>query len=308
MIRAKLHPVRLSLTRYLLGVVLALAASSLVATDVEAARLGGARSSGVQRSLSTNRAVAAPSNRSQQAAPPQSAAAGAQAAAASPGSRWLPLLGGLAIGGLLGSFFSAGGGLGGVLFVLLLVAAAALLFGALGRQRRGDSQAMRYAGAGPAYADMGSETVVAPPPSQAAGFEPPERVAAPNVPEDFDVRGFLRAAKLNFIKMQLANDRGDLEQIKEFTTPQMYAGLADDIQQRSRGGRLLPQQTDVVALNADLLEVVADQDVYSASVRFSGMMQEMAGSAPVGFEEVWNLAKPCDGSTGWLLAGIQQMH
>lgn len=305
MIRAKLHPVRLSLTRYLLGAVLALAASSLVATDVEAARLGGARSSGVQRSLSTNRSVAAP-NRSQQAAPAQPAGAGAQAAA--PGSRWLPLLGGLAIGSLLGSFFSAGGGLGGVLFVLLLVAAAALLFGALGRQRRGDAQTMRYAGAGPAYADMGSETVVAPPPSQAAGFEPPESVAASNVPADFDVRGFLRAAKLNFIKMQLANDRGDLEQIREFTTPQMYAGLAHDIQQRSRGGRLLPQQTDVVTLNADLLEVVADPEVYSASVRFSGMMQEIAGSAPVGFEEVWNLAKPCDGSTGWLLAGIQQMH
>jgi len=306
MIRAKLHPVRLSLKGLVLSAVLALIVSSLVATEAEAARLGGARSSGVQRSLNTNRSVTAP-NRSQQAAPGQQAGA-AQAAPASTGSRWLPLLGGLAIGGLLGSLFSAGGGLGGVLFVLLLVAAAALLFGALARQRRGDTRAMRYAGAGAAYADLGSETVVAPPPSQAAGFEPPEHAPAPNVPADFDVRGFLRAAKLNFIKMQLANDRGDLEQIREFTTPQMYAGLADDIEQRRRGGRLLPQQTDVVTLNADVLEVVTEDDRYWASVRFSGMMQEIAGSAPVGFEEIWNLAKPRDGSTGWLLAGIQQMH
>ncbi len=312
MTRAKLHPSWLSpkasiVARLALGAVVALTACSVVATDAEAARLGGARSSGVQRSLSANRSIAAP-NRAQQAAPAQPGAAGAQAAPAPTGSRWLPLLGGLAIGGLLGSLFSAGGGLGGVLLVVFLVVVAALLFGTLGRQRRAETQTIRYAGAGPAYADLGSETVVAPPPSQAAGFEPPERAATPNIPADFDVQGFLRAAKLNFIKMQLANDRGDLEQIREFTTPQMYSGLAQDIQQRSRGGRLLPQQTDVVTLSADLLEVVTEQDHYSASVRFSGMMQEIAGSAPVGFEEVWNLAKPRDGSTGWLLAGIQQMH
>jgi predicted lipid-binding transport protein (Tim44 family) len=308
MIRAKVGLARLSLTRFVLGVVVAWAATTLVATEVEAARLGGARSSGMQRSLNTNRQVTTAPNRAQQAAPAQPAGAAAQAAPASAGSRWLPLLGGLAIGGLLGSLFSAGGGLGGVLFVLLLVAAAALLFGALARQRRGDSHAMRYAAAGASYPDLGSETVAAPPPSQAAGFEAPESAAMPNVPSDFDVRGFLRAAKLNFIKMQLANDKGDLEQIREFTTPEMYANLARDIQERSRGGRVLPQQTDVVTLNADMLEVTTEQNMHWASVRFSGMMQEIAGSAPVGFEEVWNLAKPQDGSTGWLLAGIQQMH
>jgi predicted lipid-binding transport protein (Tim44 family) len=43
-------------------------------------------------------------------------------------------------------------------------------------------------------------------------------------------------------------------------------------------------------------------------VRFSGMVRETPGTQPVGFEEVWNLVKPADGSSGWLLAGIQQMH
>ena len=33
-----------------------------------------------------------------------------------------------------------------------------------------------------------------------------------------------------------------------------------------------------------------------------------AGAAPAGFEEIWNLVKPVDGSSGWQLAGIQQMH
>src|SRR5436305_250230 len=67
-------------------------------------------------------------------------------------------------------------------------------------------------------------------------------------------------------------------------------------------------QTDVVALNADLLELATEQNQYWASVRFSGTVRETPGTQPVGFEEVWNLVKPADGSSGWLLAGIQQMH
>ena len=64
----------------------------------------------------------------------------------------------------------------------------------------------------------------------------------------------------------------------------------------------------MTALNADLLEVVTEGDKHWASVRFSGLMRETPGDAPVGFEEVWNLTKPVDGSAGWQLAGIQQMH
>jgi len=43
-------------------------------------------------------------------------------------------------------------------------------------------------------------------------------------------------------------------------------------------------------------------------VRFSGLIREHPAAAPESFEEIWNLAKPLDGSTGWLLAGIQQTH
>jgi predicted lipid-binding transport protein (Tim44 family) len=63
-----------------------------------------------------------------------------------------------------------------------------------------------------------------------------------------------------------------------------------------------------MTLNADLLELATDKGRHWASVRFSGMVRETPGTEPVGFEEVWNLVKPLDGSTGWLLAGIQQMH
>jgi predicted lipid-binding transport protein (Tim44 family) len=120
------------------------------------------------------------------------------------------------------------------------------------------------------------------------------------VPAGFDTAGFLRAAKMNFIKLQVANDSGKLDEIREFTTREMFDELRRDIQSG--------QQTDVVALNADLLELATERDKYWASVRFSGMVRETPGTQPVGFEEVWNLVKPADGSSGWLLAGIQQMH
>ena len=121
------------------------------------------------------------------------------------------------------------------------------------------------------------------------------------VPAGFDTAGFLRAAKMNFIKLQVANDSGRLDEIREFTTREMYDELRSDVQGAG-------QHTDVVALNADLLELATEQDKYWASVRFSGTVRETPDTEPVGFEEVWNLVKPADGSSGWLLAGIQQMH
>ncbi len=84
----------------------------------------------------------------------------------------------------------------------------------------------------------------------------------------------------------------------------LFEELKKDVQQRGTA----KQQTDVLALNADLLEVVTEGDKHWASVRFSGTVRESPGEAPTGFEEVWNLAKPVNGSQGWQLAGIQQMH
>ena len=146
------------------------------------------------------------------------------------------------------------------------------------------------------FAGFGHETVAAPPPSQPASVP----VAVSAIPPSFDAAGFLRAAKSNFIKLQIANDAGRLEEIREFTTNDMFDELRTDV----RAG----QHTDVVTLNADLLELATEKGQHWASVHFSGMMRETPGTEPVGFEEVWNLVKPVDGSSGWLLAGIHQMH
>jgi predicted lipid-binding transport protein (Tim44 family) len=179
----------------------------------------------------------------------------------------------------------------GLLLVALLAIAAVFGIRALMRRRTEEpARPMQLAG-------MGNETM-APPPQPAAGSL--AVASATPVPAGFDTAGFLRAAKLSFIKLQVANDSGRLDDIREFTTREMYDELRSDTQHAG--------QTDVVALNADLLEVATEQDKYWASVRFSGMVRETPNTEPVGFEEVWNLVKPADGSSGWLLAGIQQMH
>jgi predicted lipid-binding transport protein (Tim44 family) len=277
---------------------------AFIATDASAAsRLGGARSLGTQRNVTSAPPSAAP------AKPAQAAPAAAPAAAqpASGFARWAPLLGGLALGGALGWLMGANG-MGGMMVGLLLVGAlvfAAIFIMRMLAQRRGAApQPMQYAGAGPQAYSMGSETVAAPPPSQAAGFDARPAAAPSTVPDGFDVAGFLKGAKLNYMRLQIANDQGNLEELREFTSDELYEELKKDVADRGN----VKQQTDVLALNADLLEVVTEGDKHWASVRFSGSLRESPGDAPQGFEEVWNLAKPVSGAGGWQLAGIQQMH
>jgi predicted lipid-binding transport protein (Tim44 family) len=271
--------------KWLLGLCIALFAGAMVATDADAKRLGGGRSVGTQRSV-----TAPPAKPAQQAAPQQQSPQAAQ-----PGSRWGMLggiLGGLALGGMLGYLFG-GNGLAGLLVLAMLAIGVVFLLRALAR-RRMEQHPVQLAG-------MGNQTVNAPAPMQAQASAPTAVTASgTSVPAGFDSAGFLRAAKMNFIKLQMANDTGRLDEIREFTTPELFDELRTDIQGASH--------TDVVSLNADLLELANEKSKYWASVRFSGLMRETPGTEPVGFEEVWNLVKPADGSSGWLLAGIQQMH
>ena len=273
--------------KLLFGFLAVLACTALVATDADAARrLGGGRSIGAQRSVTSAPPAAAPAKPAQQAAPASQPATqpAAQPQPASGFARWAPLLGGFALGWLMGAN-GMGGLMVGLLLSGLLVFAAIALVRML-TQRRGDAlPRIQYAG-------IGSETVAAPPPSQAIGFEAqPAHVSNANIPDGFDVAGFLKGAKLNYMRLQIANDQGNLDELREYTTDELFEEL----------------KRDVLALNADLLEVVTEGDKHWASIRFSGSLREAPGEAPQGFEEVWNLAKPLSGG-GWQLAGIQQMH
>lgn len=274
-----MHKVLLAIFVAILGAVLAM-------PDAEARRFGGGRSLGMQRNVTP---PARPAQQ-QQAAPAQQSGT-AQQQAAGTGSRWMPILGGLALGGVLGALF-AGNGLGGLLLVALLAVGAVLAFKAFARRREGAPQAVQYAG-------LGNDTVRMPEMPQAGV----QAVQAARVPAGFDEAAFLRGAKMNFAKLQLANDSGDLELIREFTTQELFDALSREL--HGHGGQ---QQTDVTSLEAQLLELKTEGASHWASVHFSGLVRESAGAPAEAFAEVWNLVKPADGSSGWLLAGIQQMH
>ncbi len=273
----------------------ALVLCGMLATEAaDAARLGGARSSGVQRSAPNTPPAATPARPAQQQAAPNQAAPAAQPQAQPSGlARWMPMLGGLALGGLLGYLF-AGNGLGGILLLALLAVGAVLLFRMFARRGAQSPQPIQYAG-------MNQRTTVAPPPAEAPGAVMP---AAARFPGGFDAASFLRGAKMNFVKLQLANDQGKLDDIREFTTDEMFEALERDVIERRGAG----QQTDIESLDAQVVDFATEGERHWVSVRFSGRVREAAKADAVDFAEVWNLVKPADGSSGWLLAGIQQMH
>lgn len=289
----------------LFAVLLSILSLGLTIGDAEAKRFGGGRSSGMQRDSVTQRQATPPSaaptqkNASAPAAAPQ-----AGAAAAAPKRNWLGPIAGLAAGlgiAALLSHFGLGGEVANFLMIALLVFAAFFVFRLLFRRNQTTSatnQGLQYAGAPSPQA----VPVNAPQEYSGASASPAAQVVA-NVPEGFDSEGFVRIAKLNFLRLQAANDSKDLADLRDFVSPEMFAEIKLEIDERGD----VAQQTDVVTLNGELLEVVSDGQRHIASVRFSGMIREAAGSAAHPFDEVWNLAKPLDGNKGWVVAGIQQL-
>jgi len=287
----------------LIAALVAFTSLSIVSSDAEAKRLGGGKSFGMSRSTTPTQSSAVPPKSAtapaQQAAPAAAPAAAAQAA----GKRsWLGPIAGLAAGiGLaaLLSHFGMGEGVANFLMIALLVMAAIFVIRLLLRKKEPQS-AMQFAGAGagtqrvnPMHfesAKVGAAETATPTPSG-------------NVPADFDSTGFLRQAKLNFVRLQAANDRGDMDDIKSFTGPEIFAEIQLQYEERGR----TPQQTDVVELDAALLEVVTENNQHIASVRFHGLLSEESGAAAAPFDEIWHLTKPLDDSRGWQVAGIQQI-
>ena len=217
-------------------------------------------------------------------------------------SKWLGPLAGLALGAGLASMFMNGGlgaAFGGILMMLLLAAAA--IFAVRMFRNKQKPQPLQYAGAGApgrvAQPDISNHFGGA---SAATPAVPP--AAARRYPPGFDADQFARHAKLNFTQLQAANDRHDLSAMRDFMTPQLYS----EITARPEAQDTTPQKTEIVSLDADVLEVVTEGDLHIASVRFNGTIRETANTLAESFSEVWHLEKPVNGASGWLISGIQQ--
>jgi predicted lipid-binding transport protein (Tim44 family) len=304
--------------KILVTLMVAVSALSVVVSDAQAKRMGGGGSFGKQSS-NVSRQSAAPAQ--SQAAPTAAKPAAAPTPAApavKPPSPWKGILGGALLGlglGALLSHFGMGGALASMISTMLMVgllaAAAFFIYRMLTRKKDGGLQPA-YAGAGNASSriatpEIGSRVE----PVQPAAFQSVSQEStgaavsnAPwGMPADFDSVAFLRHAKTYFIRLQAAWDKADINDLREFTTPEMYAELKLELHERGATAN----HTDVVTLDAEMLGIEVVGNDHLASVKFTGMIRESEHASAEKFAEVWNLSKPMSGAGGWVLAGIQQL-
>ncbi|HSW24811.1 MAG TPA: TIM44-like domain-containing protein [Burkholderiaceae bacterium] len=320
----------LSMKTWLMALLVTGLAGTLIPTDADARRLGGGRPAGMQRAAPDKPAqpaqtpatpAATPNNAGAPATAAAPATTGAAAAAAAPKRSWMGPIAGLAAGlGLAALFSHLGWGEGLANFVMLALLAIIAVVAVRWVMRRfagnGNRAATPFAMAG---AGAGSGSSMPTPATAARTMLPPEpaspRIAAlpaagalqtaqPSLPADFDAAAFERIAKMIFIRLQAANDKSDVNDLRAFTTQELFSSLRLDLQ--DRGGA--SQQTDVVTLNADLLDFAQENEQQIVSVHFSGLIREEATAGAQPFDEVWHLVRPTSDSRSWAIAGIQPRH
>ncbi len=308
----------------------------LAGFNAEAAkRMGGGKSIGQQSSNVTQR----------QAAPAPGAAkapAPATPAAAAPKKPWGAMLGGLAAGlGLawLASSLGLGAAAGQFMMFALLALVIMLAVGWFMRSRKA-AQAQNaghspfaFQGASPAGTvqtpasyrpeNVGNDASARPWERGSMAFDSLKAAPAGSgsmigaglggsqswgVPADFDTEGFLRSAKANFVSLQAAWDKSDVNALRVMMTDTMLKEIQAQLAEREvhTGGPV--NLTDVVMIEAQLLGIEDTGADYMASVEFSGMIREEPSAGPSPFREVWNMTKPKSGNGGWLVAGVQALQ
>src|SRR5258708_40261998 len=203
-----------------------------------------------------------------------------------------------------------------MIMVGLIVLAAVMIFRFfMNRRKNANTPAYASAGVGSPFGGsartgMNQNEPSYVPPSAPGGYGPSAAPSSANtvdaapqvdVPAGFDTEAFVRNAKVYFVRLQDAWDRGNSNDIREFTTPEMFAEVKLDID--ARGTQ--PNRTDVVQLNADILGVEDRGTESLASGRFHGLIRETEGAAAEPFIEIWNLSKQHYGNEGWFVAGLQ---
>jgi predicted lipid-binding transport protein (Tim44 family) len=290
-------------------------------SDADAKRFGGGSSFGSRPSYNApyQRSVTPPTrsaNQQQPTAPNQ---------AAKPGwagrSGLMGMLGGLALGGLLGSMFH-GGGFQGINFMDMLIfgGIAFLLYKWFVAKKSGATQSPAYNRtadhSSPGYHPH-QETQVEPagfntdilfkkdkdtgvysqPLQQDAGF------VTAVIPKDFDQQGFLTGAKIAFANLQKAWDARDLAEIRGLTTDKVFAEIQDQLKASNA-----ENHTEILKLEAELLEVREVGSELQATVLFDSIMRESADAQTEQVREVWHFIKPkVSIQPKWYLDGIQQL-
>ena len=304
---------------------------SFASTQAEASkRMGGGKSVG-QQSSNVSKRDAAP-------ATPAAPAAAPATAAAAPKKPWGAMLGGLAAGlGLawLASSLGLGGAMANILMFALLAIAAVVLIGFVMRKMKGGNGGVSQGnspfamqGAGNAATprsynpeNVGNDASARPWERNSTAFDATNTAGAGSmigsglagsqswgVPAGFDAEGFLKACKANFLTLQDAWDKSDINNLRAMMTDDMLKEIKTQLSERESHTGAGVNKTDVQMLDAKLLGIEELADVYMASVEFSGMIREDASAGASPFREVWNMTKPKSGSSGWLVAGVQALQ
>ena len=323
---------------WLIALLIASVPLTLMPTLAEAKRFGGGKSFGMQRSTvppqrapEAPRPAQPPATNPAQPANAAAPAAGAAGAAAAGSRSWLGPVAGLAAGlGLVAlmSHLGLGEELASFVLLALLAMAAVVVVRLLMRRGAAPSRPALAPAAGPApswreaaaqgpgqRAGQGGGLAGVATPAIGSALRPrlavagveaedaaPAGAALRELPPGFDAAEFERVARAIFIRMQTAYDAGDLDDLRQFTAPEVFAELRLQLQDRGDAA----QHTDVAEVRAEVIEVVEDDGRQIVSVRYHGRVAEEAGAPAEPFDEVWHLVRPVDGSRGWAIAGVQQ--
>ena len=321
-----------NLSSLFLSVVIAATLSFAGITDVEAKRFGGSSSFGStsKYSKSYNRKS---SNSTKKTPSQQQAYKQNQSARQTMSKRGglMGLLGGLALGGLLGSLFFGGafenfnfmdilifGGIAFLLFKLFAAKAGRKTSLAYGRNNYDSttpaeplsSSYQRSNSAAPTN-DTGFDTDIFSKKGQASSFNTSddhqeEKLVADAIvlPKDFDEQSFLEGAKGAFKMLQAAWDKKDLAEIRSLTTDKVFA----EIQTQLKGSDA-ENHTDILKIEAELLEVRELGNELEAVVLFDTLMREELSTHPEQVREVWTFIKPKNSMQAkWYLDGLQQLE
>ena len=284
----------------------------VAAPDASARRFASSKSFGKSYQTSpysANKATPAPAS-------PQAVGASGM----SPGTKGMlgGLAGGLLAGSLLGGLMG-GGGMGGgglqLMDILLFGGLAFLLYKFLrARTPATNRGSAAYGGAGPAAPAarqvfdfehignpnarpaLGGNSLTKP---DSAGFS---TTTVPfNFPPDFQMNSFLSGARDHYRTLQEAWNSNDLDKIREYVAPEIYAELAAE-----RATLETVQHTEVMFVDAEIVRAELQDDTAELSVQFTGVYRDKHENVEEKFTDVWHLARATDNpGAPWYIVGIQ---
>ncbi len=275
-----------------------------LSTTAEAKRFGGGMSFG--KSFKKQKSFSKPAPQQgvnkQKAAPTQGAKTGSRAGG------MMGILGGLAMGGLLGAMFF-GGGFEGINFMdILLFGGIAFAIFWFMRRAAAARREPEYAHAGHHNQSFGHD---APEQQNNDAFMGAETTASATDKPNIDAEHFVNAARDIFVRMQQDWDAKNEEDIRSFCTPEVTEHILADMARIGDN----KTKTEIGMLEADIAEMWIESDLEWVAVHFQAKLKEetmnMAGvvveTENTDVNEIWIFQhNPNNDDPTWYLSGIQQ--